>query len=481
MADTSWIGQLNIDQFVKQQMAREQEALQKATQPKIDLLAESQTSYQNQMNLYQQLQQLLPAFQSTVTQLKNAFNPSYQIGYSTSGIADVKVTGDVSPGTHTLEVTKLAQAQRIQSGGTAFSSATDPLGLTETMNFTIGSGSFHVDVAAGDNLQAIATKITNTAKANGYNISASADSTSSGNYRLSIFSTQTGLSNAFSITESGGSALNVTTGSTATLLKSADDAEFKLDSVTYTKSSNNNSINGMNLTLMNTTATSGVVSINLSPTYQNSAIVTATQNMVTAYNQIITTASTAQIQSGNKDPNLGLLLTSLQDQIKSAFGGAGAYAGKGVGAIGIQMSTTPQSVQITLPNGKTAVSYISGLLQVNTSADPAETSSLTNALSSKFSDVQSLLFDSTHGIMTLMSSNVLNPVTGSADRAQKSGFSFAQRELSETTQKMKDMNDGLNDKIKDLKLKYAQLYVNLQSMQDASNFLNAQIQALSGR
>ena len=130
MADTSWIGQLNIDQFVKQQMARETAVIQQNMQPKIDQLTQSQTILKTQQNVFQQLQQLIPAFQQSITQLAASFNPTYQVGYSTSGIANVQVVGDASPGTHSLNVTQLAQAQSIESGGTGFTSTSAALSIT---------------------------------------------------------------------------------------------------------------------------------------------------------------------------------------------------------------------------------------------------------------------------------------------------------------------------------------------------------------
>ena len=491
MADTSWIGQLNIDQFVKQQMARETAVIQQNMQPKIDQLTQSQTILKTQQNVFQQLQQLIPAFQQSITQLAASFNPTYQVGYSTSGIANVQVVGDASPGTHSLNVTQLAQAQSIESGGTGFTSTSAALSITEEMNISLGpagspTGNFSVNISATDSLQSIAANINNSAKANGYGISASIVSTSSGNYQLIISSNQSGTANQFNITEtpSGGSqTLNLSTGSggTGVVLKSAQNAQFTVDGVSYDQASNNNTIQGMNMTLLNT----GTTNVNLSTNYQTSGVLTAAQNMVNAYNQIITLAQESQLQSGSIDQNVTLLLSSIQNQMNSTFDGVGTYAGHVLSAIGIQFSATPQAVQVPLANGGgTTTSYITGLLQVDTSTDPADTSSLANILNGgNLSAVQSMLFDSTHGILTKMSKNVLNPGTGSADRAindPKSGALVSvNSRLATISQQISDTNTSMNGMIRALTAKYALLDVTLQTMQNTSNYIYESTQLMS--
>ncbi len=491
MADTSWIGQLNVDQFCRQQMARETAVIQKNMQPKLDELSDKQKILQTQQSVFQQLQQLIPAFQQSITQLATAFNPSYQIGYSTTGIANAQVVGDASPGIHALNVTQLAQAQSIESGGAAFTSTSAALSITESMNISVGpagspTGNFTVNISASDSLQTIATNINNTAKANGYGISASIVSTSAGNYQLIVSSNQAGTANEFNITETpsgGSSTLNLSTGvgGTGIVLKSANNAHFTLDGITYDQSSNNNTIQGMNITLLNT----GTTNINLSTSYQTAGVLTAAQNMVNAYNQIVTLGEKSQLQSGSIDQNIELMLSSLKDQMNSTFGGAGTYAGQVLSSIGIRSANTPQAVQITLANGGgTATAYLTGLLEVNTSTDPADASSLANVLNGgNLSAVQSMLFDSTNGILTGMSKSVLNPGTGSADRAindpKSGGLVTVNSRLADVAQKLTDANTSMNDMISALTAKYAQLDVTLQTMQNTSNYIYESTQLMS--
>jgi flagellar hook-associated protein 2 len=273
---------------------------------------------------------------------------------------------------------------------------------------------------------------------------------------------------------SGSGTLNISTGSggTGTVLQSAQDAVFTLDNISYDQASNNNTIQGMNVTLLNT----GTTNLTLSTSYQTSSIVTAAQNLVNSYNQIITLAQQSQLQSGGIDANINLLLSSLQDQMNSTFGGTGTYAGQLLSAIGIEPSQTPKTVQVTLVNGQgTATAYITGLLQLDTSSDPADLSSLTNALNNNLSAVQSMLFDSTNGILTLMGQNVLNPGTGSADKAindpANGGLVTVNSQLASVTQQLTDTENNMNEMISGLVLKYAQLEVTLQAMQDTSDYL----------
>lgn len=489
MADESWIGGLNITQFVDQQMAREKAAIQKNTKPVIDQLTSQQSIYTTQQNSFQQLAQLLPTYNATVTAFANSFNPTYQVAYSTPGVATAEVVGAVSPGLHSLNVTQLAQAQSVESGG-SFSSSSSPLAVSETMNFSLGPvgsplGSFGVNIASTDSLQSIAANINNTAKVNGYGITASVISTTMGHYQLIIGSSQSGSANQFQIAETpnvGSSTLQIATGAgqPGIILQTAQDAIFTLDTISYDQSSNNTTVAGMNLTVMNL----GSTNINLSANYQTSNIVTAAQNMVASYNQIITLAEQTQLQSGGIDSNLNLLLTSLQNQINSVFGGTGPFAGLGLNQIGIEPSLTPQAIQVQLANnGGTSTAYLTGLMQVDASSDPTDTSSLTNALNNNMAAVQSMLFDSTNGIMALMQQNVLNPGTGSADLAINNpatgGLATVSAELASTTQQLATENQTVTDKINGLKMKYAQLEVTLESMQATSLLLTEQMKVLS--
>ncbi|MEO8400421.1 MAG: flagellar filament capping protein FliD [Gammaproteobacteria bacterium] len=469
MSDTSWIGSLNIDQFVQQQMMREKAIIDKNTQPVVTQLTKSQTDLKTQISLYGQIQQLVASYQTMLTQLQTSFNPSFQVGLSNTGIASAQTIGTVSPGTHALHVTALAQGSSVASA--AYTSPTAVRNITETVGFSIGpigspTASFNVNIGATDTLQMIAENINNTANINHIGVAASVVSTTSG-YKLIISSNQTGIENQVNITESGAGAnsLSVSTGvgGTATVLTTAADAEFTLDTLAYKEPTNTNIIHGLSISLL----AIGDTNISLTPNNQVSTVSTAVQNVVTAYNQLISLIGQAQAQLPTPDHNLQLIQSSLSKSMNSTV----------LQGIGVVPNTTTQTVPVTLANGGTTISYITGKLQVDSAV-------LSTALTNNFTTTQTQLFDSQAGVLSGVLNNALNTGTGSVWRAlndsKSGGLITANKELSKLTLRISDENDKIDKMKSDLTYKYAALSVMLQGMQFTSNYLYQQMQAMSG-
>jgi len=458
--DTSWIGSLDINNFVQTQMTREQANIDKMRQPILDQLAQSQNELKVQSSVYTQLQQLINAFQQNLTQLQTAFNPAYQVGYSTNGVVNAQITGTVSPGTHALHVDKLAQAESLKSQN--FSNINTALGMTQTLTIKMGpdgspTSQFDINIASGDSLQAVVNNINNTAKANNAGVTASIVSTSNGQYKLVVSSNQTGLQNKVSITNSSGSGLTMTT------LTDAQDAEFTYDGLSFVQSTNSSVIQGVNLTLLNT----GDTNVILTPSNQISNVTTAVQNVVSSYNQIISLIGQAQVQLASPDPTLSLVKSTLEDEMKLSS----------LTQYGIVPNTSPQTVQVTLANQKdTTTAYLTGLIQVDSTI-------LSSALTDHFADVQSALFDPQNGSFAKILSDGLNSGTGIVWKTMNDpvagGIPRINGMLNKVTQELNDETTQTTQMKNKLMMKYAQLQVTLTNMQNISNYMFQQIQVMN--
>lgn len=459
--DNSWIGSLDISTFVNTQMMREQAAIEKSQQPFLDQLTQKQTNLKAQSAVYNQLQQLITTFQQSLTQLKTAFDPTYQVGYSTSGVVSAQITGSVSPGSHSLQVTQLATAGSLQSQNVL--STNTALGYTQTLTIALGptgtpTQQFNVNISSTDNLKTIVAKINNTAQVNNAGVTASIVSTISGQYQLVVSSNQTGLANNINITTASGSGLTMTT------LKGAKDAEFSFDNLDFVQASNSNTIQGMDITLLNQGSTNVIVT----PNSQTSTVTNALQNVVTSYNQVMSLIGQSQAQLATPDPTLSLIQSTLQDEMDLS----------GLNQYGIVPDTTPQTVQVNTASGGVITVYLTGLIQT----DPTM---LSTALANNFSSMQSALFDSQNGVFTKVLSNGLNPGTGlvwkGLNDSISGGIPLVNTHLNQVTQQIQDETAQIQQKKADLTAKYAQLQVTLQSMQNISNYMFQQIQMMGNK
>ncbi len=459
--DSSWIGSLDVDTFVKTQMMREQAGIDKSRQPFLDQLNQKQSGLKIQSSVYTQLQQLVNTFQQKLTQLQTAFNPTYQVGYSTSGIVNAQITGAVSPGSHTLHVEQLAKAGSLQSQN--ISSTNTALGYSQALTIKLGpDGSptqqFNVNIGAGDSLQTIVSSINNTAQANNAGVTASIVSTVSGQYQLVVSSNQTGLNNNVNITGTG-------TGLTMTALTTAQNAEFTYDNLNFEQASNSNIIQGVNVTLLN----EGDTNIILTPSSQINNVTTTLQDVVTSYNQIMSLISQAQVQLSAPDPNLNLIKSTLQDEMKLSS----------LTQYGIVPNTTPQTVQVTMANGKdVTTAYLTGLIQVDSTM-------LSSALTNHYSNVQAALFNTQNGAFAGVLNDGLNAGTGlvwkALNDAKAGGIAVVNTALNQVTQDIQDETIATQERKDSLSLKYAQLQVTLTNMQNISNYMFQQIQMMGGK
>jgi flagellar hook-associated protein 2 len=480
MPNSTWIGSLNVDQFVLQQMQRESLNIDKVTQPQVDFFTKKQSIIKQQQSAFSGIQALLTNFQQNLTQLTTALNPSYQIGYSDSTKINGVITGAVSAGTHTIVVGQLAKSQSVASNVLS-SGSTNEQGIQETMDFSIGpvnspTSSFSVAVNYNDSLQSIADSINGTSKNNGNPITASVLSTSEGQYQLVISSNNTGIANQVNVSElvTEGTGLQISTdgsGQQGTMLSTAQDAQFTYDNLSFDQASNSNVIQGVNVTLLGL----GSSTMTLTGSNQVTAVATAIGSIVSTYNQIVTQIQQAKVQVSNPDPHLQLILSTLETAMQKIVVGSNNI--NQLSDIAITPTKTPQTITVQLADADkgTVTAYVTGLYTLDTDL-------LTAKLSTNFTDIQSLLADSVTGIFNNISTNLLASGTGSVWKSMNDPTAGAvnttSAQLAKVNKQLSDAQDKSTALKKDLKLKYAKLDVALTNMQNTSDFLAAQLQSM---
>lgn len=264
-----------------------------------------QTSYQAKITAYGKLQSSIAALSSATTALQSA--DTFTQTTATAGDPGVlSATGSSSaaPGTHSIEVTALAQTQKLASG--RYASADSAIG-TGTLSFSFGSttagvfsanpakNSFAVTIDSSNNTL---TGLRNAINKAGAGVTATIVNDGTG-YRLALAPADSGKSNGLKITaaDDDGNALDAsglsafafdpagTAGAGKNLAENTApaDAALLIDGIAITSSSNtiSSALPGLTLNLAKTN-TGAPTSLTVS---QNTgAIKTALQAFITAYN-----------------------------------------------------------------------------------------------------------------------------------------------------------------------------------------------------
>lgn len=479
MAGGSWIAGLDIHDWALNQMNRELKLqVDRSKKNILEPLMDKQKSDATALNTYGQLQNLISAFQTSISAVSAAFSPSYAMTSSNTSVAVVGTPGTgATAGSHSLTVTQLAQAGNIASQNFASGTVSSALNISETLNISIGTANFSLPVNTTDSIESIVNNINIGAAANGVGVTASYISTSSGNYQIVIASNLTGTANAVVVNESNitsGSALNITTpggggsGGAGTVLTAAQDAMFTFDGLSYDQPSNSISIQGINFTL------SGIgsnIQIVVSQTNSPTGVTTAVENMLTAYNQIDTLIETALAQSdGSPDPSLQFILQQLQSVMNSTVG-SGSY--NSLGSIGIGLApSSPVTIQDA--NGDAFQYTVTGNLQIiPPNIALTNISNFTNAITNNLSQVQTVL-TGTNGILTNIS-KLLTPASGAVSKTIGNAVTAYTQDSEDVASDIKAENDRIMKLKDELILKYAKLELSLSKLQTTSQMIAAQI------
>ncbi|BFI97086.1 MAG: flagellar filament capping protein FliD [Rhodanobacter sp.] len=252
---------------------------------------------------------------------------TYTSTLSNTAVGTASTQSSAQPGTYSLVVNNLATAQKRVSSAYASGAAVGD----GTLTVTVGGNTMNIDVGSTDSISNIAAAINGSSSNPG--VQATVVSGTNG-AQLLLTSTNTGVANGFTVSASSGSSSGLT--SLANTLNTpgsneATDASLSIDGIAVTSASNtlSSALPGVTLTLAAAGSTTLTVAQN------PSAVSTAVNNFVTAYNSYVSTASTLN----SYDPTTqqaGVLLgdatlMSIQRQINGIL--SGGVAGNSIGSL----------------------------------------------------------------------------------------------------------------------------------------------------
>jgi flagellar hook-associated protein 2 len=413
----------------------------------IDTLNTKVTSYQAKISSLGTIKGLASGLQTAIQTLTTSLQANSATASDTS-VFSATASSTAAAGTYSLNITTLAQAQRLAATGQASDTSAISANAS-TVTFTVGTTSTNVAIAAGATLQDMRAAI------NAANIGVTATIVNDGSgspYRLSLSADKEGTSNAISsITTTGDTAVNnllaYTPAPATSPMKetvAAANAVFTVNGIAMTKSSNTvtDAIQGVTLTLTkNSTAT-------LTVARDTKAIGTATAGVVDAYNALYS-----------------------QLKIRSAYGSATKAAGDLAGDGTLRLMTDQLRSILGTPATPASGGTLTNLSQVGISTQTdgslkLDSTKLNTAIASNFGDVTNL-FTSATGFATK-----LNAWASSAVKVD--GL------LDLRTNSLNTSIKGYNDQISTLELRmtalqkqYTTTYTNLNAMLNSMNATSA--------
>ncbi len=318
-------------------------------------------SYQAQLSGYGQIKSALSQFQSAVQGLSSPTQfQSLTASLADATVATASASAGATPGTYALEVSSLAQAQKLVAAGQASTSAAIGSGTATTLTFdfgTIAGGTLSNGIYTGASFTSngAGTK-TVTIDASNNSLSGIRDAINSANigvsativndgsaspYRLVLTDNTTGISNSMKISVSGDATISSllsqdpasNTGQALTQTVTAQNANFKIDGVAVTKTSNTvtDAIQGVTLNL---TKTNVGTPTNISVAQDTASVTKAVNTFVTAYNNITQTLAAATAYNPTTKQaalfNGNASVSLMQNQISNVLsrpiaGGASAF------------------------------------------------------------------------------------------------------------------------------------------------------------
>ena len=461
---------LDVPTLVSQLMAVERRP--------IDTLNSQISDFQAKISSFGTLSSLVSSFQSAAENLGTSLQKLTATPSDPNALAATADSTAV-PGTYTVSVSQLAQSQGLVAAGQVSSTAAIGNGTATTVTFdfgTISGGTLTNGVYSGaafasngSGTKSITIDSTNNTLAgirdaiNAANMGVTATIVNDGSgtpYRLALTSTSSGASNSLKITTSGGDGsignlLNYDPAGTQNLTQTvaAQNANLTVNGIAITSASNtvSGAVQGVSLTLKNTTATPASLTV----VRDTTSINTAASSFVDAYNALASQLKSRSAYGSNGSAGGALAgdgtLRAMQDQLRSIF-------------------NTPATGGTLTSLAQVGIAFQSdGSLKLDSSA-------LDSAISANFSDVTNL-FSSSTGYATRLqdwAKSTLDP-GGLIDTRTKN--------LNNSIQNRNTEIDRLENRMTALQKQYTQEYTNLNlllsNMNSTSTYLTQQLSGSS--
>jgi flagellar hook-associated protein 2 len=320
--------------------------MQQASQP-LTALQGRQTALKSQATTYSTLSTRLLALQSAAEDLASAGGLSGHKGTTSDASAlGITVGADAEPGHLDVVVQELARAQVTATTSTAPDSTTTVVASGGTLTI----GGVAVAIGADVTLQGLADAINGT---DGIGVSASVIRTAPGAHRLVLSALESGVANAFTITNAltGGTGVvfadtdtnGVSGDSAADNAVTASDAALLVNNIPVTGASNTfaDVVTGVTLTALKKDATA---TIGVDIDQDSAEFKTRVETFVTTFNDFIkfvndqrASATSGEAASIGRDPLLRQLRNSLRADLIGAHG-TGPFTR--LAEVGIEFTTT---------------------------------------------------------------------------------------------------------------------------------------------
>lgn len=331
---------LNIEGLITQLMAAER-------QPETQMQTQQQ-SYQSKLSALGTVKSALSSFQTAADALKTTDKFSvFKAAVGDSSVLSASAGIGAVAGNYQIEVSSLAQNQKLVSAGYSSASATIPTGT-----LTIDLGKFDGTTYTADSSRTVnitidstnntLTGLRNAINASGAGVTASIiDDGSANPARLVISSKDTGTANTMRLSGLSGFDFNPTAASSLEQKTPATDAVFTVDDIPITKSSNTitDAIQGVTLNLSKTNVGSPTT---LTVSEDTDTLKSKVQAFVKAYNDVTgaikkvtaydaTTKTAAALNGDSTVRNVATQLRSiLGNSLSAASGGFSRLSDAGI-------------------------------------------------------------------------------------------------------------------------------------------------------
>ncbi|MGB6242131.1 MAG: flagellar filament capping protein FliD [Castellaniella sp.] len=423
------------------------------------VIKDRHTAAEAKLTAYGKLKEAITAFQKTAEVAGNTDSFGALAAKTGSDAISVTTTNQAIPGQYSVQIDSLAAAQTLVYGGRADRGA--DIGTGGTITFTVNGEEKTLDLTGkGTSLDSLVQAI-NSNPDLGINATIVNNGTSGSQYQLLLTNRDTGTEAAVSKIQVDGNAdlqaflgYDSTGTNTGITVSAAANASFSINGIAITSQSNtiSNVIDGVTLTLNQTTASA----TSLSLTQDTSVAKKAVEDFVKSYNNLLgsikgLTAYDAESQKGQ--PLMGDSVTrSVQNRMRDAISGSKGDGGINLSQIGI--TTDPKTGELLIDSAK-----------------------LGKALTDNGEAVKSL-FTSDTGLG--------KRVTDTAESFTKfeGALSSAETGMTKTVADIKKQFDATSDRIAErmdtYRNQFTQLDVMVSQMNSLSSYLSQQLSALNG-
>lgn len=312
-------------------------------------LAKKEADYQAKLSAVGSLKGALSSFQTALAALKDASKfQALTATSSDSASMTASASSGATAGTYVIDVTSLAQAQKLVAAGQTSSTAAIGAGAATTLTFDFGAisgGTFSSATGQytgasftsnGNGTKTVTIDATNNSlqgirdAINAANIGVTAAIINDGSstpYRLALSSNNQGSSNSLKISVAGDAALSALLSQdpagTQSLSETvtAQNANFKVNGVSVSKSSNSVSdvIQGVTLNLLKPTTASASITV----ARDSNSIQSQINSFVKAYNELAKTLKDVSSYDANTKKGAVLqgdaVVRSIQSQIRGVL------------------------------------------------------------------------------------------------------------------------------------------------------------------